>query len=81
MAEEKPPSDAADKDAKASPAAKESSGRPAQGQGNPILILLAVLAGIFLLYWLTTEFMDWNKTQACVSYGGHNCSPRVPLDD
>jgi hypothetical protein len=81
MAQEKSPNGMPDKDAKAPPAANGAGAGPAKTQGNPILILLAVLVGTFLLYWLTTEFMDWNKTQACVSYGGHNCSPRVPLDD
>ena len=81
MPQETSPDGPSDKGAKASPAGKVPATGPAKAQGNPILVLLAVLAGILLLYWLTTEFMDWNKTQACVSYGGHNCSPRIPLDD
>ena len=43
------------------------------------LVLLAVLVGVGLLYWLATVFADWNKVQTCVSYGGRNCAPRVDI--
>ena len=64
------------------PAGQKSAGKRADPPPrNPFIALVAVIVGIVLLYWLSTLFVDWNKTQACVSVGGHNCSPRIPLDD
>lgn len=48
--------------------------------GSSYIGLVAVIVGIVLFYWLATIFVDWNKTQECVGYGGRNCSPRIPLD-
>lgn len=47
---------------------------------SPYIGLIAVIVGIVLFYWLASVFVDWNKTQECVGYGGRNCSPRILLD-
>ena len=51
------------------------------GQGGSYLGLLAVVAGIALVYWLATVFVDWNKTQECVGYGKRNCGSNIELHD
>jgi hypothetical protein len=53
---------------------------PSPGMRN-LVTLVIVLAGIGMLYWLVTSFMDWNKMQTCLSYGGHNCTPTTQLND
>ncbi|HLI11258.1 MAG TPA: hypothetical protein VKY65_06620 [Alphaproteobacteria bacterium] len=53
-------------------------GNDGQGGGSPLTIL-AVIAGVALLYWLATSFVEWNKVQSCVGYGGRNCAPRIDL--
>ena len=44
------------------------------------LVIVAVVAGVALLYWLATTFYDWDKTQACVGYGKRNCGERIELN-
>ncbi|HYB11624.1 MAG TPA: hypothetical protein VEJ16_18350 [Alphaproteobacteria bacterium] len=66
---------------------KKSGGprRADQGGGGKqrgsYLGLLAAIAGIALVYWLATVFVDWNKTQECVGYGKRNCGPNIELHD
>ncbi|HUI16527.1 MAG TPA: hypothetical protein VL244_02605 [Alphaproteobacteria bacterium] len=48
--------------------------------GNSLLTILAVIAGVGLLYWLTTTFLDWNKAQECAASGKRNCAPQVELN-
>jgi hypothetical protein len=44
-----------------------------------IAILAAAIAAI-LASQLLFEFYDWNRQQACVTGGGRNCVPRIPLN-
>ncbi len=55
---------------------------PDDGKGgrSSYLVLIAVIAGVALLWWLANLFYDWNKTQACVGYGKRNCAPRIELE-
>ncbi|HUC61085.1 MAG TPA: hypothetical protein VMF53_03945 [Alphaproteobacteria bacterium] len=81
MADRDSPQGSRESGATAPPKPAPAGKRPAQPRGNPFIVLLAVLVGVGLLYWFTTAFIDWNNMQTCVSYGGHNCSPRVPLNN
>lgn len=43
-------------------------------------ILLAVLAGVALVYWLAVRFVDWDRVQTCVTMGKRNCIPPIELN-
>ncbi len=63
-------------------AGSAESGRAPPSQGLRNLVTLGVVVlGVALLYWLVTLFIDWNKMQTCLSYGGHNCTPTMQLND
>lgn len=44
------------------------------------LILLTVMLGIALFYWLAISFVDWNRLLTCLSYGKRNCVPAIELN-
>lgn len=44
------------------------------------LMLLAVLVGVGLFYWLSVLFIDWDKIQACVTMGKRTCIPPIELN-
>ena len=48
--------------------------------GNSLLVIVAVVAGVGLLYWLTTTFLDWNKSQECATAGMRDCAPQLELN-
>jgi hypothetical protein len=48
--------------------------------GNSLLTIVVVIAGVGLLYWLTTVFLDWNKAQECAGSGKRNCTPQIELN-
>lgn len=58
---------------------KKASGDGPEG-GSSLFVIVAVVAGIGLLYWLTTTFLDWNSAQECAAAGKHNCAPQIELD-
>ena len=68
----------------ASPGEPEGAGRegaePEPEGGSSPLIILAVVIGVGLLYWLGTSFVDWNKTQACATVGKRDCGPAIELN-
>jgi hypothetical protein len=43
-------------------------------------ILLAVLVGVALVYWLAVRFVDWDRVQTCVTMGKRNCIPPIELN-
>lgn len=43
-------------------------------------ILIAVLAGVALVYWLAVRFVDWDRIQTCVTMGKRNCVPPLELN-
>lgn len=43
-------------------------------------ILIAVLAGVALVYWLAVRFVDWDRVQTCVTMGKRNCVPPLELN-
>jgi hypothetical protein len=44
------------------------------------LILLVVLLGVGLFYWLSVLFFEWDKIQTCVTMGKRTCDPRIELN-
>ena len=44
------------------------------------LMLLVVLVGVALFYWLSVQFTDWDRIQTCVTMGKRNCTPRIELN-
>ncbi len=55
-----------------------------QGPRGSILreyaVLLAVLVGVALFYWLSVRFAEWDKIQTCVTMGKRNCTPPIELN-
>src|SRR6516225_5534504 len=43
-------------------------------------ILIAVLVGVALVYWLAVRFVDWDRIQTCVTMGKRNCVPPLELN-
>jgi len=44
------------------------------------LMLLVVLIGVALFYWLSVQFSDWDRIQTCVTMGKRNCVPPIELN-
>ena len=44
------------------------------------LLLLLVLLGVGLFYWLSVQFTDWDRIQTCVTMGKRNCTPPIELN-
>lgn len=44
------------------------------------LVLLAVMIGVVLFYWLAVSFLDWDRLLTCLSYGKRNCVPPIELN-
>jgi len=58
---------------------EKPSGDEPEG-GSSLLVIVAVIAGVGLLYWLTTTFLDWNSSQECAAAGKRNCAPQIELN-
>ena len=43
-------------------------------------ILIAVMVGVALVYWLAVRFVDWDRIQTCVTMGKRNCVPPLELN-
>jgi hypothetical protein len=68
----------------AAPANDNDSRASGQGPRSAILreylMLLIVLVGVALFYWLSVQFTDWDRIQTCVTMGKRNCTPRIELN-
>lgn len=44
------------------------------------LVLVAVITGVALFYWLAILFVDWDRIQTCVTMGKRTCNPIIELN-
>ena len=58
----------------------ESGRGPRSSILREYLMLLIVLIGVALFYWLSVLFSDWDKIQTCVTMGKRNCTPPIELN-
>jgi hypothetical protein len=66
-------------------AANDNSFAPSRRDGAPggirdYLVLLGVIVGVALFYWLAVLFVDWDRVQTCVTMGKRTCVPPIELD-